>query len=80
MNNDLYSLLFLLVVLIFFIYLFIRMAISIRKSGGSMLTTMHAATYDFLDKDKRKSVKEVIERKANKILDEEFSDRSKDDL
>jgi hypothetical protein len=77
MDNDLTSLLFVAILLLALIYFFIKIALRMRKHGGSMTTTMHAATYEFLSKDMRESVKEVVEIKANKKMEEESSDKPK---
>ena len=40
---------------------------------------MFASTYEFLNKDKREAVEEIVEMKANKKLEEESSDKPIDD-
>ena len=40
---------------------------------------MFGATYEFLNKDKRKAVKEIVEMKANKKMDEQKSDKLEND-
>lgn len=61
------------------IYIFIKISMRARKQGGSMTTTMHAATHDLLDKDKQAAAEEVIERKADKKFDEEDSGKPKEE-
>ncbi|MBA4320139.1 MAG: hypothetical protein C0412_17200 [Flavobacterium sp.] len=80
MNRDITSIIFVVFVLVAIIYLFIKIAMRLRKHGGSMTTTMHVATYEFLSKDTRESVKEVVEMKTNKKLEEESSDKPIKDL
>jgi len=75
MNSDITSIIFVVFILIAIIYIFIKIAMRLRKYGGSMSTTMHAATYEFLSKNMRESVEEVVEMKANKKLEEESSDK-----
>jgi len=75
MNNDTFNLIFLAVVLIGVIYVFVKLALRIRKHGGSMTTTMHAATYEFLGKDKREAAEEIVEMKANKKMEEQATDK-----
>ncbi len=35
-----------------------------------MTTIMHASTYEFLSKDHREAVEEIVEQKAHKKMDE----------
>ncbi len=79
MGNDIISLLVVATVLIVVIIVFIRIALNVRKYGGSLTTTMFAATYEFLNKDKREAVKEIVEMKANKKMEEESSDEPNDE-
>jgi predicted Holliday junction resolvase-like endonuclease len=79
MNNDILGLLFIAVVLIVVIYIFIRIAIRLRKYGGSLTTTMFGATYEFLNKDRKEAVKEIVEMKANKKMEEQRNDKLKED-
>jgi predicted Holliday junction resolvase-like endonuclease len=79
MINDTVDLIFLVAILIIVIAVFIRIAIKIRKYGGSMTTTMFAATFEFLNKDKRNAVNEIVETKAHKKKWEERSDKPKDE-
>ena len=44
-----------------------------------MTTTMFAATFEFLNKDKRNAVNEIVETKAHKKKWEERSDKPKDE-
>jgi hypothetical protein len=73
MGSDTIDLLMVVAAVIVVIYVFIRIAIRTRKHGGSMTTTMHAATFEFLDKDKQQAAQEVVERKAGKKMEEENS-------
>jgi hypothetical protein len=52
------------------IFVFIRIAIRVRRNGGSLTTTMFASTYEFLNKDKREAVEEIVNLNANKKLEE----------
>ena len=36
-----------------------------------MTTIMHASTYEFLSKDYREAIEEVVERKADKQMEED---------
>ena len=73
MGNDALNLIVLSSVLIIVIVVFIRIAIRLRKYGGSLTTTMFAATYEFLNKDRRKAVKEIVNMKANIKTEEQKS-------
>ena len=75
MGNDTGSIVFLMVLLIVVIYIFIRISLHIRKYGSSMTTTMFASTYEFLNKDKREAVEEIVEMKANKKMEDETTDK-----
>ena len=75
MENDTLSLLVLILTIAVAIIIFIRIAINLRKYGGSLTTTMFASTYEFLNKDKREAVEEIAEMKANKQLEEDASDK-----
>ncbi len=71
MNSDLLSISFVIVLILFIILVFIKIALRVRKYGGSLTTTMFASTYEFLNKDKREAVEEIVEMNANKKLEEE---------
>ena len=73
MGNEALNLIVLSAVLMIVIVVFIRIAIKLRKYGGSLTTTMFASTYEFLNRDKRKAVKEIVEMKANKKMEEQKS-------
>ena len=73
MNNEVLSISFVIVLILFIIFVFIRIAIRVRKYGGSLTTTMFASTYEFLNKDKREAVEEIVEMNANKKMKEEES-------
>ena len=79
MENETLSLIVLAIGLLIVIIVFIRIAIRVRKYGGSLTTTMFAATYEFLNKDKREAVEEIVEMKANKKMEEILSDKPKED-
>ncbi len=73
MNNEVLSIFFVLILILLIIFVFIRIAIRVRKYGGSLTTTMFASTYEFLNKDKREAVEEIVEMNANKKMKEEES-------
>ena len=72
--QDILTLLFILFVLIAVVVIFVRVALRIRKNGGSLTTTVFAATYDFYNKDKRKAIEVISEQKAGKKMEEQASD------
>ena len=78
MQDDTLSFIVVAVGLLIVIFVFIRIAIRLRKYGGSMVTTMFAATYEFLNKDKRQAVEIIVEAKANKKMEEQSSDEPKE--
>ena len=66
MNGDTLSIVLAFVLIILVILIFIRITLRVRKYGGSLTTTMFASTYEFLSKDKREAVEEIVEANANK--------------
>ena len=78
MQDDILSLIVVVVGLLAVIFVFIRIAIRLRKHGGSLTTTMFAATYEFLNKDKREAVEGIVETKAHKKMEEQSSDEPKE--
>ena len=75
MSNDTLSLIIVASILLLVIIVFIRIAVNLKKYGGSQTTTMFASTYEFLNKDKREAVEEIVEMKANKKMEKEASDK-----
>lgn len=59
--------------LVFVIYLFVRISLKVRKGGGTMTTTVHGALDAFYNKEKKKAVEIVVEKQAGKKLDEQSS-------
>jgi hypothetical protein len=80
MNNDSFSLIFLALILIALIILFVRIALRIRKNGGSITTTFFAATYEFYHKEKRAAIEHIVEVKAHKKMEEQSSGQQKENL
>jgi hypothetical protein len=78
MNSDNFNIILATIFIVLAIFLFVFIAIKIRRYGGSLTTTMFASTYEFLNKDKREAVEEIVEAKANKKLEEESSDKPND--
>ena len=76
MNNELLNISVVIILILLIIFVFIRIAVRVRKYGGSLTTTMFASTYEFLNKDKREAVEEIVEMKANKKLEEDKSSES----
>jgi competence protein ComGC len=71
MKNELVSLLFASALLLIVIFAFVRVALRIRKHGGSLTTSMFAATYELYDKEKRAAIEQVVEQKVKKMEEEE---------
>ena len=72
--QDVLTLLVILFVLIAVVVIFVRVALRIRRNGGSLTTTVFAATYDFYNKDKRKAIEVISEQKAGKKMEEQATD------
>lgn len=66
MRNELVSLFIVSGLLIGVIYLFIRIALRLRRRGGSLTSVLFGATYEFYSQEKRKAVQQVVEQKAQK--------------
>jgi len=79
MESDTFNIILAAVLFLLVIFIFVRIALRVRKYGGNMTTTMLASTFEFLNKDKRKAVEEIVEVKANKKMEEENSYKPKDD-
>ncbi len=73
MSKDTFDIIWVFGILALVIFVFIRIAVKIRRGGGSMTTLMYGATDAFYDKDKRKAIEYVAEQKANKKMSEETS-------
>lgn len=73
--QDLSTVLVIFFVLIGVVVIFVRVALRIRRNGGSLTTTVFAATYDFYNKDKRKAIEVISEQKAGKKMEEQASDQ-----
>jgi len=71
MNNDTFSLIFLVIVLLAVIIIFIRVSLRIRRRGGSLTMPMFAATYEMYDKEKRGAIEQIVEQKVKKLEDDE---------
>jgi hypothetical protein len=69
MENENVSLLICAAIILIVIIIFVRIAIRVRKYGGSLTTRMFGTTYEFLNADRKKAVEEIIEKKS----DEEHS-------
>lgn len=67
------DLIFIFALILLIIYIFIRIALRIRKYGGSLTASMFASTYEFLNKDKREAVEEIVNMNANIKTEEEKS-------
>lgn len=65
--------------LVFIIFIFIKISLKIRRSGGTMTTTVHGSLDAFYNKDKKKAVEMVVEKQAHKKLDEQSSSYPKND-
>ena len=71
MNSNSFSLIFVALVLLTLIVLFIRVALRIRKHGGSLTMSMFASTYEMYGKEKRAAIEQVVEQKVKKMEEDE---------
>lgn len=67
-----------LIVLAAIVGIFIRLAVKIRKGGGSLTTIVLGATDHFLTKEKSKAAEIIVDQKADKKFQEQHSEQSKD--
>ena len=77
-SDDVLSFLLIIIILALFFYIFIKVSRSLRKGGGSMTTVSLGATDAFYHKEKKETMAEIVNRKADKKLEEKESDESKD--
>ena len=75
--NDFISLLIVFLIFVLFFYIFIKVSRSLRKGGGSMTTVSLGATDAFYHKEKKETMAEIVNRKADKKLEEKESDEPK---
>jgi len=67
---------FALAVIIFLCLMFAKYCIRLRKTGGTMTTTVHGALDSFYHKEKKKAVEMVVEQQAHKKMDEQSNSDS----
>jgi hypothetical protein len=77
--KSMYELVFVFAVIVLVIFIFVCIALHLRRNGGSMTTTMFASTYEFLNKDKREAVEEIVNMNGNIKTEEETSGEPKKD-
>ncbi len=70
---DIASIIFALSIVGLVIIIFIRIAIRIRRKGGSVTTLVLGASDEFLIKDKSKAAETIVDLKASKKLEEQSS-------
>jgi len=75
---DVLSFLLIIIILALFFYIFIKVSRSLRKGGGSMTMVSLGATDAFYHKEKKETMAEIVNRKADKKLEEKESDEPKD--
>ena len=77
MNDNLLSIIVVAAAIAVFIIMFIRIAIRLRKYGGSLTTITFGTTYEFLNQDKREAVEEILDMNVNKKKEVPPIDKSK---
>jgi len=60
--------------LVFAVVVFIYISKKLRKGGGSLTTNMLGSTYLFYDKERKKAVDVILEKKAGKKMEEPGSE------
>jgi hypothetical protein len=77
-SSDTLSLLTVLLVILVVIGVFVRIAIRVRRGGGSLTTISLGATDEFLTKDRRKAAEMIVNQNAGKKLEEQSSEEPDD--
>lgn len=72
-SSDTISLLSLLIVLVLAIWVFIRIAIGLRRGGGSLTTIVLGTTDHFLTKEKSKAAETIVNENAGKKFEDQSS-------
>lgn len=72
-----FELILVVVLLALCIAVFVMIGILLRRRGGSLTSTIFGATYDFYFEDKRKAIKMIVEKKADKKLEEIANEKDK---
>ena len=70
---QIWQFLFPLLVGLVFLFIFVKVSIVLRKSGGSMTSVLFGATDAFYNRDQRKAIIEVVEQKSDKKRKEQES-------
>lgn len=78
LSTDTQAILIILLVLIMLLVILIRMMLDKNKgrTGGGFISMM-GATYELHTKNKQAAIQEILERNANKKMDEEKSGETK---
>ena len=76
MSKDTIDIILVFVLLLTAAMVFIRIAVKVRRGGGSMTTLMHGAVDGFYNKDKKKAIEYTTEQKAGKKMKEQSSGKS----
>jgi len=77
-DNDLIQIIVVFLLVCGVIFVFIRIAIRIRKGGGSLTTLTLGATDEFMIKDRQKAAEMIVKQNAGTKLDEQRSGDTKD--
>ena len=76
--SDTLSLLTVLLVLLVVVGIFIRIALRLRRGGGSLTTISLGATDAFLSKERRKAAEIIVNQIAGKKFEDQSSQGPKD--
>jgi len=71
--NDVLALLLILALLIGVISIFVKVSQSLRKGGGSWATICLGATDEFYSHDQKKAIEVIVNKNANKKMEEQDS-------
>jgi hypothetical protein len=73
MSDDILYIVLAFILLLAVVFIFIRIALRMRRSGGSMTTLMHGAADGFYNKDKKRAIEYTTEQKAGKKMKKQSS-------
>ena len=59
-------------------FIFIKITMNVRRKGGSMASTVYGAVDEFLTTDRKKAIEVVVNKIANKKMEEKTSSDPKE--
>lgn len=75
---SLYEVVLIITILSVLCLLFIKIMLHVRRKGGSMASTVYGAVDEFLTTDRKKAIEVVVNKIANKKMEEKTSSDPKE--